>query len=101
MNGLASSALDNADGAEERRQASSMLKMDDDFVTMMGDMDKDRLAKLEAAREDTMDGDVDEDEMHELYRAYLEEADGADLSDIMRMQLFYKPVWTTRTVLWV
>ena len=80
-----------AAAADQQRRTSSLLKMDDDFVTMMGDMDKDRLAKLEAAREGSADGDVDEDEMHELYQAYLGEAEGADLSDIMRMQLFYKP----------
>ena len=79
------------DDSSIQRRTSSLLKMDDDFVTMMGDMDKERLAKLEAARQDTAGATVDDDEMNELYHAYLEEAEMADLTDIMRMQMFYKP----------
>jgi len=92
---------DGADeGSEHGRQQrfGSALALDDDFVTMMDDMDKDRLAMLERQREAMSreeggtDGEgIDVDEINELYQAYLMEAEETDLTDIMRLQCFYKP----------
>ena len=90
-------------GRQERY--GSAFALDEDFVTMMDDMDKDRLAMLERQRS-TMHreahgggGGGDEDDtaeaeevdVNELYQTYLMEAEETDLTDIMRLQCFYKP----------
>ena len=85
-------------GGGRSHRYGSTLALDDDFVTMMDDMDKDRLAMLEEQRAGMPrrgggeeGGHLDVDEVNELYQAYLMEAEETDLTDMMRLQCFYKP----------
>ena len=85
----------NGDGSGRKQRYGSALALDEDFITMMDDMDKDRLAMLEEQRDgmtrNEEDGHIDVEEINELYQAYLMEAEETDLTDIMRLQCFYKP----------
>ena len=99
-----SSTGNNCSSSNDQRRHQrygSALALDEDFVTMMDDMDSDRLAQLEHQRKGMRNddgttrtqgtGNLDVEEINELYQAYLMEAEETDLTDIMRLQCFYKP----------
>jgi hypothetical protein len=90
-------------GGGRQERYGSVFALDEDFVTMMDDMDKDRLAMLERQRssmhreahgggdDEGTSAEVDEVDVNELYQTYLMEAEETNLADIMRLQCFYKP----------